>query len=82
MDFFFLIFRVLILLWTVVGFVVDFVFGLGVVAGKEFDVEKEVNSNNEWKEKVEKWKTRQEKKGYGNDDYNGGNDDEEEDDFL
>lgn len=33
------------------------------VAGKDFDGEKEAYINEEWKERVEKWKTRQEKRG-------------------
>ncbi|XP_011628193.2 cellulose synthase A catalytic subunit 7 [UDP-forming] [Amborella trichopoda] len=35
----------------------------GSVAGKEMEGEKEVYSSAEWKERVEKWKERQEKKG-------------------
>ncbi|XP_008235611.1 PREDICTED: cellulose synthase A catalytic subunit 4 [UDP-forming] [Prunus mume] len=53
----------------------------GSVAGKDFEGEKEVLSNAEWKDRVEKWKVRQEKKGLVNKDDR--NDDQGyEDDFL
>ncbi|KAJ8431241.1 hypothetical protein Cgig2_028631 [Carnegiea gigantea] len=64
----------------------------GSVAGKEFNGEKEMNgkdfegekeaySSLEWKERVEKWKTKQEKKGLVNT-YEAQNDQGEEDEFL
>ncbi|XP_021722190.1 cellulose synthase A catalytic subunit 4 [UDP-forming]-like [Chenopodium quinoa] len=65
----------------------------GSVAGKDFDGEKEVNgkdfedekdiygNNDQWKERVEKWKSRQEKKGLVKT-YDSENDKGEEDDFL
>ncbi|XAR61061.1 Cellulose synthase (UDP-forming) [Bertholletia excelsa] len=55
----------------------------GSVAGKEFDGEKEGYTNAEWKERVEKWKTRQEKRGLVTN-IDGGNNDqaEEQDDFI
>lgn len=56
-------------------------FLVSVVAGKDFEGEKEVLSNAEWKDRVEKWKVRQEKKGLVNKDDR--NDDQGyEDDFL
>lgn len=63
------------------------------VTGKEFDEEKEMNgkeyedekdaygNSDQWKERVEKWKSRQEKKGLVNA-HGGENDQAEEDDFL
>ncbi|KAI7983012.1 Cellulose synthase A catalytic subunit 4 [UDP-forming] [Camellia lanceoleosa] len=56
----------------------------GSVVGKEFEGEKETYTNEEWKERVEKWKTRQEKRGLvTNDDTNGGgNDQGDEDEYL
>ncbi|KAB2634485.1 cellulose synthase A catalytic subunit 4-like [Pyrus ussuriensis x Pyrus communis] len=53
----------------------------GSVAGKDFEGEKDVLSTAEWKDRVEKWKVRQEKKGLVSKD--GGNDEQGlEDDFL
>lgn len=51
------------------------------VAGKELeDEQKESYGDAEWKERVEKWKNRQEKRGLVN---NGGNDQpDEDDDYL
>lgn len=63
------------------------------VTGKDFDAEKEMNgkdfedekdaygNSDQWKERVEKWKSRQEKKGLVNS-YDAENDQVEEDDFL
>ncbi|XP_057549725.1 cellulose synthase A catalytic subunit 4 [UDP-forming] [Amaranthus tricolor] len=65
----------------------------GSVTGKDFDAEKEMNgkdfedekdaygNSDQWKERVEKWKSRQEKKGLVNS-YDAENDQVEEDDFL
>ncbi|XP_077252785.1 cellulose synthase A4 isoform X2 [Tasmannia lanceolata] len=53
----------------------------GSVNGKDLDGEKDDYSNVEWKERVEKWKTRQEKKGLMSKE-DGGNDQDEEDDIL
>ncbi|KNA10581.1 hypothetical protein SOVF_143010 isoform B [Spinacia oleracea] len=65
----------------------------GSVTGKDFDGEKEVNgkdfegekeiygNSDEWKERVEKWKIRQEKKGLVST-HEAENDQAEEDDFL
>ncbi|KAJ8749065.1 hypothetical protein K2173_013672 [Erythroxylum novogranatense] len=53
----------------------------GSVAGKDFEGEKDLYSNSEWKERVEKWKVRQEKRGLVNKD-DGGNDPGDEDDYL
>lgn len=53
----------------------------GLVAGKDFEGDKEMYSTAEWKERVEKWKTRQEKKGLTNKD-DEENDQAEEDDIL
>lgn len=45
--------------------------------------QKEAFGTAEWKERIEKWKTRQEKRGLVSKDNQGGNkDDGEEDDFL
>ncbi|XP_058208031.1 cellulose synthase A catalytic subunit 4 [UDP-forming] [Rhododendron vialii] len=53
----------------------------GSVVGKDFEGEKETYSNAEWKERVEKWKTRQEKRGLVTKD-DGGNDQGDDDDYL
>ncbi|KAG6658842.1 cellulose synthase A catalytic subunit 4 [UDP-forming]-like [Carya illinoinensis] len=53
----------------------------GSVAGKDFEGEKEVFSNAEWKERVEKWKVRQEKRGLVSKD-DGNNDQGDDDDYL
>lgn len=65
----------------------------GSVAGKDFDGEKEMNGkdfedgketygdSDQWKERVEKWKSKQEKKGLIST-HEGENDQGEEDDFL
>lgn len=53
-----------------------------VVAGKEFEGEKEGlgnESNDEWKERVEKWKVRQERRGNVLNKDDDGNDDEADD---
>ncbi|XP_012085255.1 cellulose synthase A catalytic subunit 4 [UDP-forming] isoform X1 [Jatropha curcas] len=49
----------------------------GSVAGKDIEAEREMYSNAEWKERVEKWKVRQEKRGLVNKDDGG-----EEDEYL
>lgn len=51
------------------------------VTGKDFDAEKETYTSAEWKDRVEKWKVRQEKRGLVNKD-NGPNDQGDEDDYL
>ncbi|XP_030498730.2 cellulose synthase A catalytic subunit 4 [UDP-forming] [Cannabis sativa] len=59
------------------------VAGSVIGGGKEFDqVEKEGYSNDEWKDRVEKWKVKQERRGnlLNNDDAN--NDQEVDDDYL
>lgn len=54
-----------------------------VVNGKDFEAEKEGYSNAEWKERIDKWKVRQEKRGLVNkDDGNNNNDQGDEDDYL
>ncbi|KAK9265851.1 hypothetical protein L1049_027084 [Liquidambar formosana] len=53
----------------------------GSITGKDFEGEKDIYNNAEWKERVEKWKTRQEKRGFVSKD-DRGNDNVEEDDFL
>ncbi|XP_021888576.1 cellulose synthase A catalytic subunit 4 [UDP-forming] [Carica papaya] len=53
----------------------------GSVTGKDFDAEKETYTSAEWKDRVEKWKVRQEKRGLVNKD-NGPNDQGDEDDYL
>ncbi|KAL2508252.1 Cellulose synthase A catalytic subunit 4 [UDP-forming] [Forsythia ovata] len=54
----------------------------GSVEGKDFEGEKETYNNEEWKERVEKWKTRQEKRGLVTKADDGGNDQDDDDDFL
>ncbi|KAI5680055.1 hypothetical protein M9H77_01282 [Catharanthus roseus] len=55
----------------------------GSVAGKDLeDDQKETYSTSEWKERVEKWKTRQEKRGLVAKLDDGGNDPADEDEFL
>ncbi|TYH57003.1 hypothetical protein ES332_D08G059600v1 [Gossypium tomentosum] len=53
----------------------------GSTAGKDLEGDKEIYGSEEWKERVEKWKVRQEKRGLVSND-NGGNDPPEEDDYL
>ena len=50
-------------------------------AGKDFEGDKEIYGSAEWKERVEKWKVRQEKRGLVSN-TDGGNDQAEEDDYL
>ncbi|THU74470.1 hypothetical protein C4D60_Mb04t33710 [Musa balbisiana] len=52
------------------------------VAGKDLDVEREMEGNMEWKNRVEKWKERQERKGLRNKDDGGNDEDNYEDDML
>lgn len=52
-----------------------------MAGGKEIEAEREMYSNAEWKERVEKWKVRQEKRGLVSKD-DGGNDQGEEDEYL
>ncbi|KAK3011314.1 hypothetical protein RJ639_012392 [Escallonia herrerae] len=54
----------------------------GSVVGKDFEGEKETYTNAEWKERVEKWKARQGKRGLVPKLGDGGNDQGEEDDYL
>lgn len=58
----------------------EFVF-CSIVNGKDLEGEKEFYSNEEWKERVEKWKVRQEKRGLVNKDESK-DDQGEEDDYL
>ncbi|GMI73981.1 cellulose synthase A4, IRREGULAR XYLEM 5 [Hibiscus trionum] len=53
----------------------------GSVGGKDLDGDKEIYGSEEWKERVEKWKVKQEKRGLISND-NAGNDPPEEDDYL
>lgn len=54
-----------------------------LVTGKDLeDDQKDAYSNSEWKERVEKWKTRQEKRGLMSKHDDGGNDQGDEDEFL
>lgn len=53
-----------------------------IVAGKDFEADKEAYSTEEWKDRVEKWKVKQEKRGLVNKDDTGNNDQAEEDDYL
>ncbi|KAK9015408.1 hypothetical protein V6N11_006518 [Hibiscus sabdariffa] len=50
-------------------------------AGKDLEGDKEIYGSEEWKERVDKWKVKQEKRGLLSND-NGGNDLPEEDDYL
>ena len=52
-----------------------------VVAGKDLDGDRELEGNLEWKDRVEKWKAKQEKRGLISKD-DGGDQDNEEDDVL
>ncbi|XP_043719473.1 cellulose synthase A catalytic subunit 4 [UDP-forming] [Telopea speciosissima] len=55
----------------------------GSIAGKDFEGDKDLENNDEWKERVEKWKAKQEKRGLVSKEDGGGNDQgEEEDDYL
>lgn len=51
------------------------------VAGKDFEGDKDFYSNEEWQERVEKWKVRQEKRGLLNKE-DGKEDQGEDDDYL
>ncbi|KAJ7977191.1 Cellulose synthase [Quillaja saponaria] len=53
----------------------------GSITGKDFEGEKEGYTNAEWKERVEKWKVRQEKRGLVSKD-DGKDDQGEDDDYL
>lgn len=55
-------------------------FYFAIVAGKDFEGDKEFYSNEEWQERVEKWKVRQEKKGLISKE--DGNDQVEDEDYL
>lgn len=57
-------------------------FGFCAVAGKDLEGEKDVESNGEWKERVEKWKARQEKRGLVSKEDGPGDDHDAEDDIL
>lgn len=50
--------------------------------GKDFEGEKEGYGNAEWKERIDKWKLRQEKRGLGNKEDGSNNDQGEEDEYL
>lgn len=52
------------------------------VAGKDLEGEKDLESNGEWKERVEKWKARQEKRGLVSKEDGTGDDHDAEDDIL
>lgn len=52
------------------------------VAGKDLEGEKDAESNVEWKERVEKWKARQEKRGLVSKEDGTGDDHDAEDDIL
>lgn len=56
--------------------------GRRVVAGKDFEGEREAYSNAEWKERIEKWKVRQEKRGLVNKDDGNNDQGDDQDDFL
>ncbi|XAR58666.1 Cellulose synthase (UDP-forming) [Bertholletia excelsa] len=50
--------------------------------GKDLEGEKEAHSSDEWKDRVEEWKARQEKRGHVTRDDGGNDQGDEEDDFL
>lgn len=52
------------------------------VAGKDLEMEREMEGNLEWKDRVEKWKERQDKKGLINKDEGGNDQDNYEDEML
>ncbi|GLU07801.1 hypothetical protein SLE2022_247480 [Rubroshorea leprosula] len=54
----------------------------GSTAGKDLEAEKEIYGSAEWKERVEKWKVKQEKRGLVSKDDGGNHDQGDEDDFL
>lgn len=56
-------------------------FFVHVVVGKDLDADRELEGNLEWKDRVEKWKAKQEKRGLISKD-DGGDNDNEEDDVL
>lgn len=57
------------------------IYGLNlVVAGKDLEGDREMESNLEWKDRVDKWKAMQEKKGLINKDGEG-NDDQDTEDY-
>ena len=51
------------------------------VAGKDLEAEREMESNLEWQDRVDKWKARQEKKGLMNKDDEGNIDDQDNEDY-
>lgn len=75
-----LIIHVMVFLSGVFYFVYMLVY-CSVVAGKDFEGDKDFYSNAEWQERVEKWKVRQEKRGLLNKE-DGKEDQGEEDDYL
>ncbi|KAJ0967529.1 hypothetical protein J5N97_024446 [Dioscorea zingiberensis] len=54
----------------------------GSVVGKDLDAERDMEGNLEWKDRVEKWKAKQEKRGLISKDDGGNDQDNEEDDVL
>jgi cellulose synthase A len=50
------------------------------VAGKELETEREMEGSMEWKERIDKWKTKQEKRGKLNRDNSDDEDDDKNDD--
>ncbi|VAH04132.1 unnamed protein product [Triticum turgidum subsp. durum] len=52
----------------------------GSVAGKELEAEREMEGSMEWKERIDKWKTKQEKRGKLNRDNSDDDDDDKNDD--
>lgn len=56
-------------------------FGWGIVTGKDFEGDREAYTSAEWKERVEKWKVRQEKKGLVSKD-DGNTDQGDDDEYL
>lgn len=53
-----------------------------MAGGKEFEADRDMYNDAEWKERVEKWKFRQEKRGLVSKDDGGNDKGEEEDEYM
>ncbi|ONM06037.1 cellulose synthase10 [Zea mays] len=54
----------------------------GSVAGKDLEAEREMEGSMEWKDRIDKWKTKQEKRGKLNHDDSDDDDDKNEDEYM
>lgn len=52
------------------------------VAGKDLEAEREMEGSMEWKDRIDKWKTKQEKRGKLNHDDSDDDDDKNEDEYM